>query len=201
MDTPGPGTPVLTAARIRLRPLRAGDADALFALQSDARVMRYWSHAPWTTREQAVARIAELARSRATTEFHAWVATLDDDVLIGTVSLFAINRAQRRAEIGYALMPALWGRGYATEMLHPAIAFAFASLGVERIEADIDPRNEASCRLVERVGFVREGLLRERWRVAGEVTDSAIYGLLRRDYEKATTQARCARANALPGRA
>ena len=55
---------------------------------------------------------------------------------------------------------------------------AFDTLGLRRIEADIDPRNTSSCKLVERMGFVREGLLRDRWCVAGEVSDSALYGLL-----------------------
>jgi len=58
----------------------------------------------------------------------------------------------------------------------------FDGMGLRRIEADIDPRNLASCRLVEKLGFVREGTLRERWHVNGEVCDSAIYGLLRRDF-------------------
>lgn len=182
-SAPIPAVPILIAERVRLRPLRETDADDLFALQSDLRVMRYWSHPAWTEREQAVQRIAQLERDRATSEFYTWAVTQDgSDALIGTVSLFAIHREQRRAELGYALASALWGRGYATEMLRPAIDFAFNTLDLERLEADIDPRNEASCRLVERVGFVREGLLRERWRVAGEVTDSAMYGLLRREH-------------------
>ena len=182
-SAPIPAVPILIAERVRLRPLRVADADDLFALQSDVRVMRYWSHPAWTERDQAVQRIEQLENDRATSEFYTWAVTQDgSDALIGTVSLFAIHREQRRAELGYALASALWGRGYATEMLRPAIDFAFNTLDLERLEADIDPRNEASCRLVERVGFVREGLLRERWRVAGEVTDSAMYGLLRREY-------------------
>lgn len=60
---------------------------------------------------------------------------------------------------------------------------AFGALELRRIEADIDPRNAASCRLVERLGFIREGLLRARWNVAGEICDSAIYGLLAQDRE------------------
>jgi len=180
-----PAEPTLTGARVQLRPLRAGDADDLFAVHSDPRVMRYWSHAPWTDRAQAAARIAQLAHDRANAEFYTWASTLADDRLIGTVSLFAVNRGQRRGEIGYALAASQWGRGYATEGLRLAIAHAFDSIGLERLEADIDPRNEASCRLVERVGFLREGLLRQRWRVAGEVTDSAMYGLLRREYFEA----------------
>jgi [ribosomal protein S5]-alanine N-acetyltransferase len=180
-DAPIPPIPRLDGARVGLRALRASDADDLFALQSDPRVMRYWSHPPWTERAQAVERIALLERDRATSEFYPWVLTLSDARLIGTISLFAINRAQYRGEIGYALAAGQWGNGYASEALRLAIGFAFGSLPLRRLEADVDPRNAASCRLVERVGFVREGLLRERWHVAGEVTDSAIYGLLRSD--------------------
>jgi RimJ/RimL family protein N-acetyltransferase len=182
-ETKIPPVPALAGARVRLRALRADDADDLYTLQSDPRVMRYWSHPAWTSREQAVERIAQLARDNATSEFYSWATTIDGaDRLIGTVSLFALNRANRRAEIGYALAAESWGRGYATEGLHLAIEFAFDTLGLERLEADIDPRNEASCRLVERVGFQREGLLRRRWHVAGEATDSAMYGLLRGEY-------------------
>jgi RimJ/RimL family protein N-acetyltransferase len=183
-DLPIPPTPTLIGQRIRLRPLRADDADALFALQSDPRVMRYWSHPPWTERAQAVERIAQLGRDRSTSEFYSWAATLDgDDALAGTGALFAVNRTHARAEIGYSLAAAHWGKGYALEIVGLIVAFAFDTLGLERLEADIDPRNAASCRLVERAGFVREGLLRARWRVAGEVTDSAIYGLLRSDVD------------------
>jgi len=185
-NPPIPPEPTLQGVRLHLRPLRAGDADDLFAVHSDPRVMRYWSHPAWTQREQAVARIAQLARDRENAEFYTWASTLTGaDRLLGTVSLFAINRAHGRAEVGYALGAHAWGRGYATEGLRLAIGFAFDSIGLTRLEADIDPRNEASCRLVERVGFRREGLLRERWHVAGEVTDSAIYGLLRSEYHDA----------------
>ena len=177
-----PPMPTLAGPRVRLRAFRADDADALFTVHSDPRVMRYWSHAPWTEREQAVARLAALERDRESSEFYQWAIAVDgDDRLVGTVSLFALNRAQKRAEVGYALASNVWGRGYATEALKLAVDFAFEALGVARLAADIDPRNDASCRLVERIGFVREGLLRERWHVAGEATDSAIYGLLARD--------------------
>jgi ribosomal-protein-alanine N-acetyltransferase len=178
-----PPMPVLTGLRVRLRPMRADDADALFAMKSDPRVMRYWSHAPWTERAQAVVQLEQLERDRESSEFYQWAITVDGgDTLVGTVSLFALNRAQRRADVGYSLASNVWGRGYATEALKLAVDFAFETLGLARLEADIDPRNEASCRLVERIGFIREGLLRERWYVAGEVTDSAMYGLLAHEH-------------------
>lgn len=178
-----PPVPALAGARVRLRPLRESDADDLFALHSDPRVMRYWSFPAWTERKQAVERLAQLERDNAQSEFYTWATTIADaDRLAGTVSLFALNRAHLRAELGYALASPAWGKGYATEAVRLAIAFAFDSIGLARLEADIDPRNEASCRLVERVGFRREGLLRKRWHVAGEITDSAMYGLLREEY-------------------
>jgi len=183
-DSNIPAEPTLTGARVQLRPLRASDADDLFAVHSDPRVMRYWSHVPWTDREQAAARIAQLARDRANAEFYTWALTLADDRLIGTVSLFAINRMQRRAEVGYALAARAWGHGYASEGLSLAIAHAFGVIGLERLEADIDPRNEASERTLLRLGFVKEGYMRERWIVADVVSDSAVFGLLRREWTR-----------------
>jgi ribosomal-protein-alanine N-acetyltransferase len=178
-----PPIPELTGSRLRLRALAARDADALFALHSDARVMRYWSFPPWSDRQQAAQQIARFAHERETIEFYPWVATLDQsDSLIGTCSLFGLQHAHARCDIGYALAPEFWGRGFASEMLSLALDHAFERLGLNRIEADIDPLNTASCKLVERAGFQREGFLRERWRVGGDVQDTALYGLLRRDY-------------------
>lgn len=178
-----PAIPTLQGPRLRLRALDMRDADALFALHSDQRVMRYWSFTAWTQRQQAVDHIARLAREREVMEFYPWVATLpDSDELVGTCSLFGVHREHARGVIGYALAPRLWGQGLAGSMLRLALDFAFDTLDLNRIEADIDPLNIASCKLVERAGFEREGLLRERWRVGGGVQDTALYGLLRRDW-------------------
>ncbi|GAA0718701.1 GNAT family protein [Dokdonella soli] len=180
--------PELAGAGVRLRALAARDVDALFALHSDARVMRYWSFTAWTAREQAVEHIARLAREREVMEFYPWVATRpDSDTLIGTCSLFGIHHEHARGVIGYALAPQFWGRGLAGAMLQPALDFAFDTLDLNRIEADIDPLNIASCKLVERAGFQREGYLRERWRVGGGVQDTALYGLLRMDWRGVAT--------------
>ncbi|HEU4664969.1 MAG TPA: GNAT family protein [Dokdonella sp.] len=185
MDAHDPPIPELADARVRLRALASRDADGLFALHSDADVMRYWSFPAWTERAQAIEHIERMQRERAVREFYPWVATLPgSDTLVGTCSLFGVDREHRRSVIGYALLPSLWGRGLAGAMLQLALGHAFEGIGLERIEADIDPDNVASCRLVERVGFVREGTLRERWRVGGGVQDTALYGLLRREWRR-----------------
>ena len=177
------GLPALAGARVTLRGLCEDDADALFALHSDPRAMRYWSFAPWTDRSQVHDYLARGIAARDPERMLCWaIAQAGDDTLAGTATLFDINREQGRAEIGYALHPSHWGRGLATEALGLVLGHAFDTLDLRRVEADIDPRNTASCRLVERHGFVREGLLRERWHVGGEACDSVVYGLLAREW-------------------
>jgi len=171
--------PTLESPRLRLRKYRSGDAERLFQLYSDPRVMRYWSFPPWTEMAQAEAYVQRALDEMAEGRVLPWaMAAHGDDRLIGTVTLFALDAMQGRAEIGYSLDPKLQNQGMASEALRLALCHAFDTLRMRRIEADVDPRNAPSCRLLERLGFRLEGLLRARWRVAGEVCDTALYGLL-----------------------
>ncbi len=177
--------------RLLLRPLEEGDADDLWSIFSDPGVMRYWSSTAWTERAQALRMIAAdreaLAERR---DLRLGLVLSDSGRLAGTLSLYKIDAPCRRADIGYALGMAHQGRGLMNEALKAVVdlAFdhrpgaAFDDLRLNRIEADIDPRNGPSCRSLERLGFRLEGTLRERWWVAGEVSDSAIYGLLHQDW-------------------
>jgi RimJ/RimL family protein N-acetyltransferase len=106
----------------------------------------------------------------------------DQGELVGTCTLFGLVPSSRRAEVGFALAKPAWRQGYMSEALRALLDHAFTVLDLNRVEADTDPRNLPSVRLLERLGFVREGLLRERWIVAGEASDAALYGLLRRDW-------------------
>jgi RimJ/RimL family protein N-acetyltransferase len=72
------------------------------------------------------------------------------------------------------------------ETLRAVLNYAFEVLNLHRIEADVDPRNAASVKTVERLGFQREGYLRERWQVNGEIQDALFYGLIRPDWETGT---------------
>jgi len=184
MDTPiVPPLPQIESERLRLRALREDDTDALFALFSDPEVMRYWSREPWTDRAEALAHVARMNAGRAQVEYYPWaVALRDDDALIGTVSLFELQREHARGMVGYALLSSQQGRGYATEALRAALRFAFQVLELQRIEIDIDPANTPSRRLVERCGARLEGLFRRRWRVHGQWADSAMYGLLHDEF-------------------
>lgn len=173
----------LVTPRLELRPLRPADADALFSVYSDPVATRYWSSAAWTTPEQAVERI-ELDRLlfEEGSALRLALQPRGEPAIIGTVSLFAFDTQSQRAELGYILAPFAWGRGLMHEALQALVDHAFGPLALRRLEADIDPRNERSARTLERLGFTPEGHLRERWVVAGEVSDSALYGLLAREW-------------------
>lgn len=176
----------LHTARLRLRPLAPSDAEAIFALRSDARVQRYGSHPPWTQREAAHAYIErDIEAMAAGTGAQFGIERRDGGTVVGTCSLHELNPSCRRAEVGYVLLPSQWGRGYASEAVAALLDWGFGPLELNRVEADIDPRNTPSARVLERLGFTREGHLRERWIVAGEVSDSWLYGLLAREWRRA----------------
>ena len=173
----------LHTPRLLLRPLREDDAAALFAIFSDAVAMRYWSGPPWTDAAQARQRIASDAAGHAAGEHLALgIVRREDGRLIGRCTLFDLWPSCRRAQVGYILDASAWGQGFAAEAVDALLRHGFDVLGLNRVEADIDPRNTASARLLQRLGFTREELLRERWIVDGEVSDSAIYGLLQREW-------------------
>jgi len=173
----------LRTDRLLLRPLRESDADVLLEIFSDPKVMRFWGTVAWSSRDEAVERIAKDAkRLEEGTDLRLGLERLADATFLGTCTLFDFNAQCRRAEIGYCLASAVWGQGYMHEALTSLIQYGFEQLDLNRIEADIDPRNEASARSLERLGFRREGLLRERWIVGTEVSDTALYGLLRAEW-------------------
>ena len=162
-----------------LRPVAKADAAALFAIFGDAVVMRYWSTPAWTTSAQASAFISrDLKAMRSGEYIRLGLERIAKPGLIGTCTLFNLVPACRRAEIGYNLVRTAWHQGCMDEALHALLHYGFDEMDLNRIEADIDPRNLASARSLERLGFRKEGQLRERWIVAGEVSDSALYGLL-----------------------
>lgn len=180
----------LATPRLLLRPLQASDAPALFALHSDAELMRHWSTPPWTDSAQADRLIADSAADLAAGQaMRLGLQRRDDGRLVGTCSLFALQRTSRRAEIGYLLARDSQGTGLMHEALQALIAWSFNVLDLNRLEADIDPRNRASAHVLGRLGFQLEGALRERWIVAGEVSDSALYGLLRRNWAAGPAEA------------
>ena len=160
--------PTLHAARVTLRPIKAADAPTLFGLFSDGEVTRYWSRPPMTDPGEAQRLVRDIrAGYRSGESMQFGIEQRSDRALVGTCTLFHFHPGSRRAEIGYALGAAYWGHGLMHEALQRLLRYAFDDLGLHRLEADIDPRNTASARSLARLGFIKEGYLRERWIVAG----------------------------------
>lgn len=150
--------------RLLLRSAVMSDLDAIHAILSDARAMRYWSTLPHEnlaqTRDWLQAMI-ELPVG----EGEDWVIELDGRA-IGKAGLW------RFPEIGFILHPDQWGRGYAREALVPVIERAFTQHGLSEVTADVDPHNSASLRLLTGLGFVETGRAERTLKLGDEWYDS-----------------------------
>jgi ribosomal-protein-alanine N-acetyltransferase len=174
--------------RLLLRPMDEGDVAAHYAVFSDPEVTRYWSRGPWTTMAEAAESVASFIAGYADgSSQRLGIVLRTSGELIGSVSLHRFEEASRRCEAGYALARAHWGHGYVSEALGAMLDHGFRTLDLNRIEADIDPRNIASGRVLEKLGFRKEGYMPERWIVQGEPADTVWYGLLRRHWEESQT--------------
>lgn len=182
--------PTLEAGRVRLRPAAAKDVDGFLALFGDPRVARWTSLPCLTSRADAEAFHASVLEHHARRDLLQWtIADAEDDRLLGTVTLAHVEPLHRRAEIGYAVLHAEQGRGIGRAASTRLLRFAFEGLALERIEADVDPRNAASLHLLDSQGFRVEGHLRRRYRIADEWHDAVLLGLLREDWSRAPMRA------------
>jgi RimJ/RimL family protein N-acetyltransferase len=176
--------PTLTARRVRLRWLTDQDVRSLFTIFGDQEVTRYWGHSTLPDLRGATTLMEEIHAKFANRSLFQWgVALLTTDAVIGTCTLAALDAKNRRAELGFALGRAHWGQGYMSEALPTLLRYAFGEMQLHRIWADTDPRNGPAIRALERLGFRREGLLREHYLVQAEPQDAIVYGLLRSDWQ------------------
>jgi ribosomal-protein-alanine N-acetyltransferase len=175
--------PTLTGRRVRLRWLTAEDIPDLFQVFSHPDVAEYWSSPAMQDPAEAESLLQSIREHFQNQTLLQWgIERQDQQGIVGTCTLAALDSRNRRADLGYALHRDLWGQGLIADTLTTVLGFAFDNLKLHRIEADVDPRNERSIRVLERQGFQREGFLRERWIVDGVVADTALYGLLAREW-------------------
>ena len=163
-----------------LRPSAITDVEAMFTMLSDPESMKYWSDPPISSMEEAVKVLMEDLDSDAKGNSMCWAVTRKgENEMIGKVILFQFSQKNGRAEIGYLLNRKYWRQGVMKQALGAVIEFAFNTLDLHRIEADVDSENIPSIGLLEKMGFEREGLFRDRWRVYGEWQDSVMLALLK----------------------
>lgn len=179
--------PVLVTERLLLRELRLSDAAAVAAGAGDERVARYLLEVPSPypvalARRWISGRLAWWELGRGVTL--AIARREAPDALLGTVSLRRHAR-DRRAELGYWLAAAAWGHGYATEATAAAVGLGFRQLALARIYAQVLAGNDASMRVLAKLGMVNEGTKRRHIRKGRRLHDVVFYGLLREEWARA----------------
>lgn len=176
--------PALQTDRLILRQLTMEDVDFVFQHFHDPQVSQYLMDEP---------PVADHAQARAIIDFflepedkthNRWgIVRRADNQLIGTVGYHKWEKAYFRAEIGYDLSPDCWGQGYMTEALRAVIRHGFERLGLNRIDALVYIDNDRSVQLLQRLGFKKEGLLRDYFCLDGIFFDHFLLALLRREWE------------------
>lgn len=170
----------LVTSRLVLREVTLGDLEAAHAIDRDPQVTRYMSF-EGTDLEASRAYLARSIEHAQHTPRHVFDLALTfpgEDRFLGRVG-FHVERPEHREAMAWFLLDrALWGQGLVTEAMTALLDFAFDTVGLHRVFGDCDPRNAASARVLEKLGFTREAHLRQNWWLKGEWCDSLIYGLL-----------------------
>lgn len=178
----GPDVPELGAGRVRLRRLTVADAPGLHEAYADADSMRFLNAPPSRDIAETEARIRR-STSAEPTWYAAWaVLATQDDASIGMVNYHARQPWNRRLSVGWILSPRFEGHGYMAEAMRALLRHCFDALQTHRVEAEIEPDNVRSTHLAERLGFRREGLLRDRLYGAGEPWSIWMYALLQPEW-------------------
>lgn len=171
--------PVLSTTRLQLRRIELSDANDLFILRSDPRVMKFMDKPLFTSVNEAVQVIDKIRSDFDSNESITWGMSLKGDLkMIGTIGFWKITKEHHRAEIGYLLHPDHWGCGLMQEAIKPVLDFGFNVMRLHSVEANVNPENAASIRFLEKIGFVREAYYKENYYFNGKFLDSAIYTLL-----------------------
>lgn len=174
--------PLLDAGEFVLRPIRPEDATDWYCYLGDREVTELTS-SDYDSQSEIEEIIAYFAASFASKSGMRWaIARRDDDVMIGDCGYNHFDWRERSAVIGYGLAKEYWGRGVMTGAVTAMLRWGFDELDLNRIEATTNPLNHRSARVLEKLGFKREGTLRDYRLDRGEFRDCWIWGLVRREW-------------------
>lgn len=175
--------PNLETNRLNLRRLKSEDVDEIFVLRSNPEIMQFIPRPLMKTKEEALEFISVMDTNVNNNNVINWaITTKEDDRLIGMIGFYRMKPENYRAEVGYILSPEFHGKGIITEALEKVIQFGFEEMGLNSIEAVIDPENFGSEKVLLKNNFVKEGHFKEHTFFEGEFLDSIFYSLLKKNY-------------------
>ena len=184
MEEQAAGELEIRGPRVRLRIPREADAHRLFELAGDHEVTRFFSWGPYEQESEAVEWLATLPQRRADGTALELAVVDADDWVIGVIAVLEVSKRDRRAIMGVWLGQAYWGTGANAEAQALIAHLVFGPLRMERFGAWVDVRNPRSQRSLERLGYVREGILRGWHRHQDERRDLVSYSLLRDEWQQ-----------------
>ncbi len=171
--------PELESKRLKYRQITVTDSEDLFKIRVNDDVMKYMDSHKMISVTESVKLIESMGESFEKAVGINWgLIEKFTNQFIGYFGYWRIDAKHCRAEIGYALYPETWGKGYMLEAFRTLIRFGFEKLNLHSIEANVNPGNAASIKLLEKFGFKREAYFRENYLFNNEFKDSAIYSLL-----------------------
>ncbi|MCW3085080.1 MAG: family N-acetyltransferase [Bacteroidetes bacterium] len=169
----------LETKRLVLRQLRQEDATDLFAIRSDERTLQFLDKDPDASVDATLAFINRVHDSFLDNDAMPWVIALkSNDKVIGMINFWNIQKAHYRSEIGYILHPDHWNMGIMSEALEIVLDFGFSTLKFHSVEANVNPKNAGSIKVLEKQGFVKEAYFKENYYYNGVFLDSLIYSKL-----------------------
>lgn len=176
--------PELVTERLILRKMTRKDANKLFQFWSDDEVTKYMNMNSFVNIEQAVYMVNVLNNLFNNKEGIRWgIVRKSDNALIGTCGFNTWLKRSSKGEIGYELGRGYWGNGYTTEALKEVIRFGFEETNLNRVEAFVVPEASRSIRVLEKLGFKKEGTLRDYGYWNNRYWHEHIYSLLRKEWK------------------
>lgn len=177
--------PEIETARLLLNAFNESDANNLFVLRSDPNVLQYLDTDPPKNEGEMVEFLKGIQKSYQQGDGISWAIRMpDNNLFIGSIAIWKIDKVHHRGEIGYMILPEFWGKGIASEALTKVIAFGFNEIGLHSIQGNINKDNAASERILQKFGFQKEAHFRENWHHNGRFVDSIIYGLLASEFSE-----------------
>lgn len=171
--------PVLETERLILRAIREEDKDDLFAIRSDADMMRYVPRPIAKTVEDVLPLIAMIQAAVVSDEGMNWVINLKgSDKLIGLVGYVHFTKPHHRGEVGYILHSDYQNKGIMREALAVVLDYGFNVMKLHSIEAIINPANDASIKVVEKSGFIKEAHFKDYLFHNDRFVDALVYSLI-----------------------
>ncbi len=179
--------PVLFTERLILREPTGNDTASLFDLRSDVEVMKYVPREPAKNSDDIHNFINIVVEWHKKKQAILWAMCEKDnpDYILGTVGLWKFDFESYRCEVGYMINQRYQGKGFMSEAFNRILTYGFDELNLHSVEARVDEENFASIKVVEKAGFLREGLLKESVLNKGEFRNDIIFSLLRKNFKPA----------------